>query len=131
MWTCGRSLQAVLLCGLLITIHSASAATSDQLGLTSGSVSIDPSELVFDYTSSGTLNFAVEDPDSADDTAVLAQLSPNQGRRRIMEEAPAIDIQSNRTGEFVVPIPAIGIGWTLLIGAGMYRIGCKVLRVKQ
>jgi len=140
---CGRSLQIALLCGLLTTIHHASAATSTQLGLTLPSsdavtdqsfyplISVDPANMVFDYTSCGTLNFSTANEPTGDEAEQLVKLSSKSSKRHVLEEAPTISIQSNRAGEFVVPIPAIGIGWMLLIGAGMYRIGCKVLRVKQ
>lgn len=140
MFMCRRFLQVAALCGLLLAIRdvrgSATTAipSADKTCVSGGSsihvVSLDPAELVFDHSSSGTLDFSAQIIDTDTDTSGLVELSVVPSRHTLLEQASALTIESTNTGDFVVPIPALGIGWTLLIGAAMYRVGVRVLRVR-
>lgn len=131
MWTCGRSLQTALTVGLLLIIQHTRAESSQPFEAPSSVdiVSVDPGDLIFDQN--GTLSFSTGELDPNLDARSLVQLSAPQPRRGVLEQTPVLNIESTRGGDFVVPIPAIGIGWTLLLGAGMIRVGCKVLRLKH
>jgi hypothetical protein len=135
MSMCGRSLRTALLAGLLITINRASGESLQQPTATDLSpidiVSVEPGDLIFNYSDANSGNFNVANLDSSTDVLSLVQSSSAQPRRTVLEQSPMLSVEASRTGDFVVPIPAIGIGWTLLLGAGMIRVGCKVLRLKH
>ena len=140
MFTCGRCLQVAILCGLLLTTRSTNGSTTtdipslDTNGFSDVSsihaVSVDPADLIFDYSASGTLNFSAPNAGMNSDASSLVQLTATPNRHSLLEKSSALTIESTHSGDFVVPIPAIGIGWTLLIGAAMYRVGVRVLRVR-
>lgn len=86
-------------------------------------------QLLLDQDDFGTLLLST---DSVDTTlpSMAALPGSTSAERSSQADSPLMEAQSNRGGDFLVPIPAIGAGWALLIGVGMYKVGCRVLRVK-
>lgn len=93
-------------------------------------LSNDENDLSLNEVNSQGLNFTSNNTEKTAGTLVVFRMAAEPAQRPIIEETFAIEAKSSQTGDFVVPIPAIGAGWALLIGAGMYKVGCKVLRVK-
>lgn len=89
---------------------------------------IDTEQLVLVVDGTGTIAFSDEPIDSnLPSLSVLSSVvRPSSG-----SDIPLLDTQPVRGGDYLVPIPAIGAGWALLMGAAMYRVGCRVLKVRS
>jgi hypothetical protein len=136
-------MQIASACVLLLTISQTVSAATTTSGTTPPAVAQDAPQLhlldldsdvtnlVLEDDNSGTIDFVTNSAPSSGGELASLRLTRAMPSRQLIEESPTLDVRSSPTGDFIVPIPAIGAGWILLMGAGMYKVGCRVLRVKN